>query len=65
MKPYRTIDDIIQTLKMKMNLYFFKFEALTLIALPKSAFNKKQKDCMKRIYLVTDDVLYDRKSFIN
>ena len=50
---------------MKMNLYFFKFEALTLIALPKSAFNKKQKDCMKRIYLVTDDVLYDRKSFIN
>ena len=26
-------------------------------------FDKKQKSCIKRIYLVTDDGLYDRKSF--
>ena len=26
-------------------------------------FDKKQKNCVKRIYLVTDDGLYDRKAF--
>ena len=26
-------------------------------------FDKKQKSCVKRIYLVTDDGLYDRKVF--
>ena len=26
-------------------------------------FDKKQKSCVKRIYLVTDDGLYDRKAF--
>ena len=27
-------------------------------------FDKKQKSCVKRIYLVTDDGLYDQKAFI-
>ena len=26
-------------------------------------FDKKQKSCVKRIHLVTDDGLYERKSF--
>ena len=26
-------------------------------------FDKKQKSCVKRIHLVTDDGLYDRKAF--
>ena len=26
-------------------------------------FDKKQKSCVKRIHLVTDDSLYDRKAF--
>ena len=26
-------------------------------------FNKKQKSCVKRIHLVTDDGLYDQKAF--
>ena len=26
-------------------------------------FDKKQKSCVKRIHLVTDDGLYDRKTF--
>ena len=26
-------------------------------------FNKKQKSCVERIHLVTDDGLYDRKAF--
>ena len=26
-------------------------------------FDKKQKNCIKRIHLVTDDGLYDRKTF--
>ena len=26
-------------------------------------FDKKQKSCIKRIHLVTDDGLYDRKAF--
>ena len=26
-------------------------------------FDKKQQSCVKRIHLVTDDVLYDQKAF--
>lgn len=55
MKSYGAIDDIMQTLKIKMDFYFSQFEALPLNALPKSTFNKKQKYCMKHIYLVTDN----------
>lgn len=43
MKSYGAIDDIMQTLKIKMGFYFSQLEALPLNALPKSAFNKKQK----------------------
>ena len=37
---------------------FLEGESPTLIM-----FDKKQKSCVKRIHLVTDDGLYDRKAF--
>ena len=40
----------------------FYLEMVSHIAI-NDMFDKKQKSCVKRIHLVTDDGLYDRKAF--
>ena len=47
----------MQTPKKEVFYFFFSVCCIVLI------FDKKQKSCVKRIDLVTDDGLYNRKDF--
>ena len=59
MVSHRAIDDKIQ-------MHFFFFWVCCIVfncSWQLIIFDKKQKSCVKRIHLVTDDGLYDQKAF--
>ena len=64
MVSHRAINVIMQTSKKEVHFFFFSVCCIVfncswqLIML-----DKKQKSCVKRIHLVTDDGLYDWKAF--
>ena len=60
----KAINDTIQTVEKEVHFFFFpvcctvfncSWQLITL--------DKKQKGCIKRVHLVTDNGLYDQKSF--
>ena len=54
----------MQTSKKQVHFFFFSVYCIVFSgSLQLIMFDKKQKSCIKRIYLVTDDGLYDRKAF--
>ena len=64
MVSHRAIDDIMQSPKKEVHFFFFSvcctdFNCSGQLIM----FDKRQKSCVKRIQLVTDDGLYDRKTF--
>ena len=64
MVSHRAIDDIMQTPKKEVHFFFFSVCCIVFnCSWQLIMFNKKQKSCAKRIHLVTDDGLYDRKAF--
>ena len=59
----RTIDDIMQTLEKEVHFFFFSVSCIVInCSWQLIMFDKKQKSCVKRIRLVTDDGLYNRKA---
>ena len=59
MVSHRVMDDI-------MEVYFFFFSVCCIVfncSWQLIMLDKKQKSCVKRIHLVTDDGLYDQKAF--
>ena len=64
MVSHKAINDIMQTLKKKVHFFFFSVCCIVFNSSWQSImFDKKQKRFVKRIHLVTDGGLYDRKSF--
>ena len=64
MVSHRAINDIIQTPKKEVRFFFFSVCCVVLnCSWQLIMFNEKQKSYVKRIHLVTDDRLYDRKAF--
>ena len=64
MVSHKAINDIMQTLKKKVHFFFFSVCCIVFNSSWQSImFDKKQKSFVKRIHLVTDGGLYDRKSF--
>ena len=64
MVSHRAIDDIMQTPKKEVHFFFFSVCCIVFnCSWQLIMFDKKQKSCVKRIHLVTDDGLYDRKAF--
>ena len=64
MVSHRAIDKIMQT--PKKEVYFFFFSVCCIVfSCPWQLimFDKKQKSFVKRIHLVIDDALYNRKAF--
>ena len=62
MVSHRAIDDIMQTPKKEVH-FFFSVCCIVFNCSWQLMFDKKQKCCVKRIHLVTDDGLYNRKAF--
>ena len=60
---HRAIDDIMQTPKKEVHFFFFSVCCIVFNCSWQLMFDKKQKSCVKRIHLVTDDGLYDQKAF--
>ena len=64
MLSHREINDIIQTSKKEVHFCFVSVCCIVLnCSWQLTNFDKKQKSCVKRIHLVNDDGLYDRKAF--
>ena len=64
MVSHRAINDITQTPKNEVNFFFFSVCCIVFNCSGQlMMFDKKQKSCVKRINLVTDDGLYDQKAF--
>ena len=64
MVSHRAINDITQTPKNEVNFFFFSVCSIVFNCSGQlMMFDKKQKSCVKRINLVTDDGLYDQKAF--
>ena len=64
MVSHRVINDIIQTPKKEVHFFFFSICGIVSnFSWQLIMFDKKQKGCVKRIHLVTDDGLNDRKAF--
>ena len=64
MVSHRAIDDIMQTPKKEVHFFFFSVCCIVFnCSWQLIMFDKKQKSCVKRIHLVTDDGLYDPKAF--
>ena len=64
MVSHRAINDIMQTPKKEVHFFFFSVCCIVFnCSWQLIIFDKKQKLCVKRIHLVTDDGLYDRKAF--
>ena len=59
MVSHRAINDIIQTPKKKVHFFFFSVCCIAFNCSLQLMFDKKQKSCVKRSHLVTDDGLYD------
>ena len=63
MVSHRAIDDKLQTPKEEVHFFFFSVCCTVFnCSWRLMMFDKKQKGCEKRIHLVTDDGLYDRKA---
>ena len=67
MVSHRAINDIMQTPKNEEHFMFFSVCCIdSNCSWQWKMFDKKkQKSCIKRIHLVTDDGLYDRKPFLH
>ena len=64
MVSHRAFNGIMQTPKKEVHFFFFSVCYIVLnCSWQLIMFDKKQKKCVKRIHLVTDDDLYDRKAF--
>ena len=64
MVSHRAINDIMQTPKKEVHFFFFSVCCIVFnYSWQIIMFDKKQKSCMKRIDLVTDNGLYARKAF--
>ena len=64
MVSHRAINDMMQTPKKEVHFFFFSVSYIVFnCSWQVIMFDKKQKICVKRIHLVTDDSLYDRKAF--
>ena len=64
MVSHRTIDNIMQTPKKEVHFFFFSVCCIIYnCSWQLIIFDKKQKRSVKRIHLVNDDGLYDRKAF--
>ena len=64
MVPHRAINGIMQTPKKEVHFFFVSVCCIVFNrSLQLIMFDKKQKSCVKRIDLVTDDGLVDRKTF--
>ena len=64
MVSHRAINDITQTPKNEVSFFFFSVCCIVFNCSGQlMMFDKKQKTCVKRINLVTDDGLYDQKAF--
>ena len=64
MVSHRAINDITQTPKNEVSFFFFSVCCIVFNCSGQlMMFDKKQKSCVKRINLVTDDGLYDQKAF--
>ena len=64
MVSHRAIDDIMQTPKKEVHVFFFSVCCIVFnCSWQLIMFDKKQKSCVKRIHLVIDDGLYDQKTF--
>ena len=64
MVSHRAIDDIMQTPKKEVHFFFFSVCCIVFnCSWQLIMFDKKQKSCVKRTHLVTDDGLYNRKAF--
>ena len=64
MMPHRAIDDITQTPKKEVHFFFLSVSCTVFNRSWKLImFDKKQKRCVKRIHLVTDNGLYDQTAF--
>ena len=59
----RAINDIMQTPKKEVRFLFFSVCCVLFNCSWQLMFDKKQKSCIKRIHLVTDDGLCNRKAF--
>ena len=66
MVSHRPINDIMQTPKKEKHFFIFLvFYIVFSCSWQLIIVDKKQKGCVKRIHLVTDDGLFDRKAFYN
>ena len=64
MVSHRAINDITQTPKNEVSFFFFSVCCIVFNCSGQlMMFDKKQRSCVKRINLVTDDGLYDQKAF--
>ena len=63
MVSHRAINDVMQTSKKEVHFFFFSVCCIVFNCPWQLIFDKKQKSCVKRIHLVTDDGLYDQKAF--
>ena len=64
MVSHRVINDIMQTRKKEVHFFFFSVCWIVFnCSWQLIIFDKKQKSCVKRIHLVTDVGLYNRKVF--
>ena len=64
MVSHRAINDITQIPKNEVSFFFFSVCCVVFNCSGQlMMFDKKQKSCVKRINLVTDDGLYDQKAF--
>ena len=63
MVSHRAINDIMKSLKKEVHFFFSVCCVVFNCSWQLIMFDKKQKKCVKRIYLVTDDGLYGRKVF--
>ena len=64
MVSHRAINDVMQTPKKEVHLFFFSVCWIVFNCSWQSImFDKNQKSCIKPFHLVTDDGLYNRKAF--
>ena len=64
MVSHRAINYIMQTPKKEVHFFFFSVCCIVFnCSWQLIMFDKKQKSCVKRIYLVNDDGLCNRKAF--
>ena len=64
MVSHRAINTTVQTRETEVHFFFFSVCCIVFNCFWQLImFDKKQKSCVKRIHLVTDDGLYDPKAF--